>query len=228
MNNNNNFDLNRLMQQMIGQVQKELNDVNNYLKQNKGEVSTGNYGEWLTEQELSKNNIDGYYLKLHNLYIPYNNSTSEIDIIMIHQKGIYVFESKNYSGWIFGSAEQQKWTQMINRNSKYQFYNPILQNQTHITALSKYANVNKNFFKSYIVFSERCELKKVPANTDNCKIIKRNDMLKTLKKDLDTSNQIFMQSEVNKIYEKLKITTNASQKVKQQHVNNINNKYRGY
>ena len=30
-----------------------------------------------------------------------------------YQKSIFVLESKNYSGWIFGRAEQQKWTQCL-------------------------------------------------------------------------------------------------------------------
>lgn len=36
-----------------------------------------------------------------------------IDLLMIHEKGIFVFESKNYSGWIFGSADQLNWTQSL-------------------------------------------------------------------------------------------------------------------
>lgn len=36
-----------------------------------------------------------------------DGSTIELDIVMIHETGIYVFESKNYSGWIFGSEKKQ-------------------------------------------------------------------------------------------------------------------------
>ena len=44
---------------------------------------------------------------------------------MIHEKGIFVFESKNYSGWIFGSADQLNWTQSLQNGEKHHFYNPI-------------------------------------------------------------------------------------------------------
>lgn len=42
---------------------------------------------------------------LRNIYVPYNGKTSEIDVLMIREKGIFVFESKNYSGWIFGGLK---------------------------------------------------------------------------------------------------------------------------
>lgn len=46
---------------------------------------------------------------LFNVYLPKNNGeTTEIDVLMIAKKGIIVFESKNYSGWIFGNEKKQK------------------------------------------------------------------------------------------------------------------------
>ena len=80
---------------------------------------------------------------LFNLYIPRENGkTSEIDLIMLHQKGLFVFESKNYSGWIFGNENNKKWTQTLptgyGESHKEQFYNPIMQNATHISAVRKY------------------------------------------------------------------------------------------
>ena len=50
--------------------------------------------------------------------------TTEIDLLMIHEKGIFVFESKNYSGWIFGSEDQLKWTQCFKSGQREHFYNP--------------------------------------------------------------------------------------------------------
>ncbi len=57
---------------------------------------------------------------LRNIYVPYNGKTSEIDVLMIHEKGIFVFESKNYSGWIFGGFEDAKWTQSLPNKQKKQ------------------------------------------------------------------------------------------------------------
>ena len=159
----------------------------------------GAYGEYLTEYLFGKENINGYSKTLHNIYVPYRGKTSEIDVLLVHEKGIFVFESKNYSGWIFGSAEQQQWTQMLNRQTKNRFYNPIRQNATHINALSQYLKIDKSIMKSFIVFSERCELKKIPNNTSEYMIIKRPYLLRELRKDIANRNVIFTPQDVNNI-----------------------------
>ena len=69
----------------------------------------GHFGEYLIDYAL--NRAPGYAQKLCNVYLPYKGRTSEIDVIMLHETGIYVFESKNYSGWIFGDEKGQYWTQ---------------------------------------------------------------------------------------------------------------------
>jgi len=143
----------------------------------------GEYGEWLTEYALKS--IEGYRFILRNVYIPYRNGTSELDLILLHEKGIYVFESKDYSGWIFGSADNQYWTQVFNKNSKYKFYNPIKQNKTHIKAIRACLGLSpSNPIRSFIVFSDKCELKDVPASTEETKICRRKQMMDILREDL--------------------------------------------
>ena len=95
---------------------------------------------------------------LTNVYIPKNDgTTTEIDLLMINKTGIYVFESKNYSGWIFGDEKSKNWTQTLKGGKKNKFFNPILQNRAHINALKKLVkDVDSNNFYSYIVFSDRC------------------------------------------------------------------------
>lgn len=70
----------------------------------------GEYGEDRIYDILQK--VDGYKATLPNCYLPKGNGeTAEVDLIFLHESGIYVFESKNYSGWIFGSENQKYWTQ---------------------------------------------------------------------------------------------------------------------
>ena len=82
-------------------------------------------------------------------------------MIMIHQSGIYVFESKNYSGWIFGSEDSKNWTQTLpsgRKAHKEYFLNPIIQNKVHIKWLVKLIG-EESPIHSIIVFSERCTLR---------------------------------------------------------------------
>lgn len=188
-------------------------------------VDRGSYGEYLTEYILKSEKIPGYRKVLCNLYVPYNNSTTEIDIILIHENGIYVIESKNYSGWIFGSANQQKWTQMLSKNKKNQFYNPILQNKTHISVLAKHMKIKPSFMKSYIVFSERCELKKIPENTEYYTITKRDKLLELLVNDVKSSSYLFSSSQIDIMYDYLTNLTNVSDDIKNKHKEEIKEKY---
>ena len=58
----------------------------------------------------------------------------QIDHVVVSIYGIFVIETKNYSGWIFGDENSQYWAQVIYK-TKNRFYNPILQNRGHIKAL---------------------------------------------------------------------------------------------
>ena len=67
----------------------------------------GHYGEYLTEYAIEHGKL-GTEAVFSNVIVPRASgitSTSEIDVVMLHEKGVFVFESKNYSGWIFGSEE---------------------------------------------------------------------------------------------------------------------------
>ena len=67
--------------------------------------------EYLTYRYLRKFEKAGAKF-LFNVYIPKENEeTTEIDVLMISCKGLFVFESKNYGGWIFGSDNQKYWYQ---------------------------------------------------------------------------------------------------------------------
>ena len=83
--------------------------------------NAGQFGEFATEYALTNKNLDGELVVLKNIYVPTQGKTTEIDLLMIHEKGIFVFESKNYSGWIFGSADQLNWTQSLQNGDKNKF-----------------------------------------------------------------------------------------------------------
>ena len=63
-------------------------------------------GEFKTWEQLK--GLPGYKKCLFNCYIPKRNGgTTEIDFILIHETGLYIFESKNYGGWIYGSENRR-------------------------------------------------------------------------------------------------------------------------
>lgn len=189
--------------------------------------NTGNIGELLTFHKLEK--IKDHRKLLTNNYVPdENNLTHESDVILIHPTGIYVFESKNYSGWIYGKETDKYWTQSIyneENHTKYKskFYNPIWQNKKHVDTLNDYLEnrYTSNIF-SYIVFSSRCKLKRLSYSSSHCKIMNRYDLLWYLKNDIKSKDIIFTNEQVDEIYNSLKKCSNVSDEVKQQHIDDIN------
>jgi hypothetical protein len=170
---------------------------------------TGSFGEALIFFELEK--LPMYSKVMTNLYIPTEDGTTEIDLVYIAPSGIYVIESKNYSGWIFGDEKARNWTAVIYK-TKNKFLNPIWQNKKHIKYLSKIlVDVQ---LRSLIVFSERCELKKV--NVEEGLVIKRGKLRKLILKESD--KEIFSNQEIDDFYNNLKGYSNRSEEEKKLHI----------
>ena len=184
----------------------------------------GQFGEYLVEYALTNKNIAGNFAVMKNIYVPKNIGSTEIDVLMIHEKGIFVFESKNYSGWIFGDSEQKYWTQSLQGGKKNHFYNPVRQNRSHIKALAEFLDKPQSAFTSYIVFSERCTLKSVPANTKEVVIVRRPDMLYHLRNELSVLPSIYSYEEILAMANSLAPHTNKTEAQKAQHVNNLREK----
>ena len=183
----------------------------------------GNYGEFLTYRILEKN---GENRILCNVYLPKSNEeTTEIDLISVNRKGIFVYESKNYSGWIFGDEKSRTWTQSLKGGTKNKFFNPIFQNKGHISAINKYLDGEyKDCFVSYIVFSERCELKKVSVNSEKTRVINRQRLSASLNDDKNNLPDVLTDEEAEAIYSKLKTKTLVSDSVKEEHIKAIKNR----
>lgn len=185
----------------------------------------GKWGEYLTYRHLKKFENDGAKF-LFNVYIPKENGeTTEIDVLMISKKGIFVFESKNYSGWIFGSEKQKNWYQTLpegrGKSHKEHFYNPIMQNRSHIKHLKAFIGEEITMY-SIIVFSERCTLKNSEVKSADISVIKRNEVLSVVSRVYSkTSEELLAEVDVMNIYNKLYPYTQSSEDVKKQHIVNI-------
>ena len=188
----------------------------------------GRRGEKLTERELKKASARGCEGRvLRNAYIPKKNGeTSEIDVLYLTEKGIFVIESKNYSGWIFGNEKDQKWTQSLPNGQKNRFYNPIRQNRGHIKWLRSYLGGDVPMF-SIVVFSERCELKKITVTSDDVAVIKRPDLQKTIRQIWKSAPSCMDEQQLDELYEKLEPLTHAKRATKKAHVEDIRGQQEG-
>jgi hypothetical protein len=107
------------------------------------------------------------YTLLNDCTLPdEQNQTTQIDHILLSPFGIFVIETKNYKGWIFGNQHQKTWTQKIYKKS-FKFQNPLHQNYKHQKVLEDILSdiVEPQFIHSLIVFMPDCEFKtQMPQN----------------------------------------------------------------
>lgn len=118
----------------------------------------GEQGEAMLRQHTDPSLAGKGYHALHDLLIPLYESTTQIDHLYVSRYGIFVVETKNYAGWIYGDAEQKQWTQVLYQQ-KRRFYNPLKQNETHIKALAYLLKLPVETFHSIVVFVGEAEFK---------------------------------------------------------------------
>lgn len=143
---------------------------------------------------------------LRNVYIPISdNKTTAIDVLMIHPLGIFVFESKDYSEWIYGNENANQWTQTLVGNGKSyknHFYNPIKQNEGHIKVLKKYIGEVNTF--SFVVFTNACEFKNITRTNNITYLIHCRELNKTLDSIFrDNPSRIISNKDIEILYDLL-------------------------
>lgn len=99
----------------------------------------GAYGEWLVKVKLGGLDKNKYTV-VNDVYLSSasgNTKTAQVDHIIVSTYGIFVIETKNYSGKIIGSNTSAQWTQYFGRK-KFKLYNPLRQNYGHVKSVEKW------------------------------------------------------------------------------------------
>ena len=91
------------------------------------------------------------YRRLHDVTLTTPDGTTQIDHVFVSPFGIFVVETKNMSGWIFGGEQQAQWTQQIYKR-RFKFQNPLRQNYKHLKALEAALGIAPEHIHSVIVF----------------------------------------------------------------------------
>ena len=127
----------------------------------------GKVGEFAVALHVKLYLKDVQYILLNDCTLPDEQSgTTQIDHILLSPYGIFIIETKNYKGWIFGSERQKLWTQKIFKKS-YKFQNPLHQNYKHQKVLEQVLAdiITPEYLHSIVVFMPDCEFKTdIPVN----------------------------------------------------------------
>ncbi|MCP3671638.1 MAG: NERD domain-containing protein, partial [Gammaproteobacteria bacterium] len=156
----------------------------------------------------------GIYHGIHDLTLPTPRGTTQIDHVYVSKYGIFVVETKNYQGWIFGSEHQKQWTQVI-YGEKFKLLNPLLQNYGHVRAIQAALSVAPEIVHSVVVFVGDSKFKtQMPANvTKGRKFAKYVKSFKTV---------VLSEQEVNGIVHRLQTGRfERGRKTNRQHIRNV-------
>lgn len=148
----------------------------------------GLIGENIVSRELE--NIVGYKKIINNIMINDNGKSRQIDHIAITEYGVFVIETKNCAGSIYGKETSSEWKKYINHKC-YIMKNPIHQNYGHLQIVKKTLDEITQEVYQIIVFTSRSVLhieSKVPVLQE-----------KQLCRYINTKNKIFSQEQINLI-----------------------------
>lgn len=173
----------------------------------------GKRGEELVKWEIGAD-IENEQYTINNLILLHDGKSSQIDHVVINPRGIFVIETKNYSGDIYGFENQLEWTQVLSKGrAKNRFYNPIKQNATHVYNVKRI--VGNLPVRSLVVF--------VQNNT--CHIEARNVIpLSKLKSALSRGKNVLTVDQIKTAYHLL--LQNRASISNQEHVQNIKEQQR--
>ena len=175
----------------------------------------GSIGEAKVNTKL--NFLGNEYISLNDILIKSSNgNTSQIDELVLSEYGIFIIETKNYKGWIFGNEKSENWTQVIFKE-KHTFRNPIKQNWSHVYALknvlSEFPNIH---YFPIVVFTGDATLKDIESTVP---VIYSNRLISTIKNL--SSEKCLSQTEVEKIKSILESVEITEKMARKEHVKNI-------
>jgi len=109
-------------------------------------------GETRVNMHLRESLDPTVYHLIPDLMLPTDDGTTQIDHVVVSRYGVFVVETKNYTGWIFGKERDAQWTQQLYKR-KERIQNPLRQNYKHTKTLSDLTGIPGNYFKSVVVFA---------------------------------------------------------------------------
>jgi len=155
------------------------------------------------------------YHLIKNVTLPTEDGTTQIDHVIVSPFGLFVVETKNMKGWIFGGEKQKIWTQKIYKHTN-KFQNPLHQNYKHVKTLESLLGLSGLKIFSVIAFVGESTFKtQMPEN-----VTQGRNYIKYIK---SKTQSILTEAEVKEIIDKIQSgRLAASFKTHRDHVEHVN------
>lgn len=175
---------------------------------------------WIGEKKASLNiwvslNANVYH-RVHDLIIPSRNGTTQIDHLLVSKYGLFIVETKNRSGWIFGAEDQVKWTQSV-FGKKYTFQNPLRQTFRQKKVLSEFLDLGEALIHTVVYFVGDCKFKTpMPPN------VLRSGLERYIKR---FKTESLSSDEVRRVLKKLNNHVSENKLTKRDHVKSLRERH---
>lgn len=94
------------------------------------------------------------YRTYNGFYVPTRNGgVTEVDHVVVSRYGVFVIETKAWTGRIDGDENDDKW-RVGNPDDPHERGNPIRQNGAHVAALSNFLDLPRDLLRSVVFFTK--------------------------------------------------------------------------
>lgn len=155
-----------------------------------------------------------------NVFIPINsNKYTEIDVLLVNSYGIFVIESKNWRGKVYGDKNSKKWI-LDSKYDEYDMDNPYIQNEYHLKRLKEYLNLKNGKYYSIVVFGYDTELCLKDYENLNS-VIGIRDLDTYIEKINNNNKYTLSNNDINYINRKIEACINKDNAFKEKHIERI-------
>lgn len=128
------------------------------------------------------------YHLIRDVTLPDGKGTTQIDHLIVSRYGVFVVETKNMKGWIYGGEHEPRWTQKIYRHTNT-FQNPLRQNHKHVKTIETLLGLDSDKLFSVVVFTGEAKFKTpMPANVTH--IMGYTSYVKSKQQPLLSENEV--------------------------------------
>lgn len=177
--------------------------------------SQAEYLGWHGEQQVFSilNKLPDEYFIWNDIVLQRNGYSIQIDHVVISPYGIFVIETKNYTGRIYGNDMSDQWTKNM-YGYKYYFENPLKQNHSHVKALANLFCLSENSFIPIVVFLHGADLR---CNTQSA-VIYASQLLDVI---YSHNTTIMTISDVQRLADILNVATIETEDSRTEHLNKV-------
>ena len=97
------------------------------------------------------------FVVMNDVIVPSRTGSAQIDHVVISEYGVFVIETKNYAGILDGDASGKTWRKTLGGRA-IEIRNPVMQNSSHVSALSLVLALKKELFVPLVALSPECAL----------------------------------------------------------------------